>query len=306
MYKIFSAAVTAAALLTALVPAPAQAAQAGSTQTLRASEAAQTAANSAAAALPAPVPCKGCWRPALNTSWQWQLAAPPTKPFLDVQMYDIDGFEARDGAVVKALKAAKPGRGVVCYISAGSYEDWRPDAKSFPASVLGKKVEGWPGERWLDIRQYKGQLGKIMEARLDMCDKAGFDAVEPDLIDGFTNDTGFPLTGADQLAYNVWLANEAHERGMSIALKNDVEQIPQLLPYYDFALNEECWSHDECTTAQNEDYGYDQFVKAGKAVFQVEYELPASRFCARSNAQNFNSLVKNWDLDAKRTPCRGK
>ncbi|MFI7441943.1 endo alpha-1,4 polygalactosaminidase [Nonomuraea indica] len=306
MYKIFSAAVTAAALLTALVPAPAQAAQAGSTQTLRASEAVQTAANSAAAALPAPVPCKGCWRPALNTSWQWQLAAPPTKPFLDVQMYDIDGFEARDGAVVKALKAAKPGRGVVCYISAGSYEDWRPDAKSFPASVLGKKVEGWPGERWLDIRQYKGQLGKIMEARLDMCDKAGFDAVEPDLIDGFTNDTGFPLTGADQLAYNVWLANEAHERGMSIALKNDVEQIPQLLPYYDFALNEECWSHDECTTAQNEDYGYDQFVKAGKAVFQVEYELPASRFCARSNAQNFNSLVKNWDLDAKRTPCRGK
>ncbi|WP_219601621.1 endo alpha-1,4 polygalactosaminidase [Nonomuraea indica] len=306
MYKIFSAAVTAAALLTALVPAPAQAAQAESTQTLRAAEAVQTAANSAAAALPAPVPCKGCWRPALNTSWQWQLAAPPTKPFLDVQMYDIDGFEARDGAVVKALKAAKPGRGVVCYISAGSYEDWRPDAKSFPASVLGKKVEGWPGERWLDIRQYKGQLGKIMEARLDMCDKAGFDAVEPDLIDGFTNDTGFPLTGADQLAYNVWLANEAHERGMSIALKNDVEQIPQLLPYYDFALNEECWSHDECTTAQNEDYGYDQFVKAGKAVFQVEYELPASRFCARSNAQNFNSLVKNWDLDAKRTPCRGK
>ncbi|MFG3439358.1 endo alpha-1,4 polygalactosaminidase [Nonomuraea sp. NPDC047897] len=313
MHKIFSATVTAAALLSALLPAPAQATQAvQATQTVPAAQGdradrAGSAAAVATAALPAPVPCKGCWRPALNTSWQWQLDSAPTKPFLDVQMYDIDGFEARDGAVVKALKAAKPGRGVVCYISAGSYEDWRPDAKSFPASVLGKKLDGWPGERWLDIRQYKGPLGKIMEARLDMCKKAGFDAVEPDLIDGFSNDTGFPLTGAHQLAYNVWLANEAHERGMSIALKNDVEQIPQLLPYYDFALNEECWSHDECTTAQNGgDYGYDQFVKAGKAVFQVEYELPAGRFCARSNAQNFNSLVKNWDLDAKRTPCRGR
>ncbi|MBB6343842.1 hypothetical protein FHU36_000351 [Nonomuraea muscovyensis] len=297
MHKIFSAAVAAVALLAVLLPAPAHAAR---------DERVASAAATQAAALPAPVPCEGCWRPALNTSWQWQLDSPPTKPFLDVQMYDIDGFEARDGVVVKALKAAKPGRGVVCYISAGSYENWRPDARSFPAAVLGKKLDGWPGERWLDIRQYKGPLGKIMEARLDMCKKAGFDAVEPDLIDGYVNDTGFPLTGADQLAYNAWLANEAHERGMSIALKNDVTQIPQLLPYYDFALNEECWANDECTTAQNGRYGYDQFVKAGKAVFQVEYELPVGEFCARSNAQNFNSLLKNWDLDAKRVPCRGK
>ncbi|MBN6053995.1 endo alpha-1,4 polygalactosaminidase, partial [Nonomuraea sp. RK-328] len=100
------------------------------------------------------------------------------------------------------------------------------------------------------------------------------------------NDTGFPLSASDQLAYNAWLANEAHRRGLSVALKNDVEQIPRLLPYYDFALNEECWSNAECTTAQNDgEYGYDQFVQAGKAVFQVEYALPVSRFCPRSNAQ---------------------
>lgn len=264
-------------------------------------------ATSPAASLPAPVACAGCWKPAVETSWQWQLSSLPAKPFLDVQMYDIDGFEAKSGAIVKELKADKPGRGVVCYISAGSREDWRPDAAKFPASVLGKEVDGWKGERWLDIRQYDGPLGDIMKARLDMCKAAGFDAVEPDLVDGFESDTGFPLKASDQLAYNTWFANETHKRGMSVALKNDIEQIPQLLPYFDFAVNEECWSNSECTTAQNGgDHGYDQFVKAGKAVFQVEYDLATSKFCARSNAQNFNSLLKDLDLTAKRTACRGR
>ncbi|MGW3344345.1 endo alpha-1,4 polygalactosaminidase [Nonomuraea rubra] len=276
--------VSAAALAaTALVPATAQ----------------------AATALPAPVACDGCWKPALNTSWEWRLSSLPAKPFLDVQMYDIDGFAAAEsGTIVKALKAARPGRKLVCYISAGSHEDWRPDAGQFPAGVLGKPLDEWEGERWLDIRQYTGKLGEIMKARLDMCKAAGFDAVEPDNVDAYTNDSGFPLKAADQLAYNAWFANEAHKRGLSVGLKNDVAQIPRLLPYFDFAVNEQCWQYSECTTAQNGTYGYDQFVKAGKAVFQVEYELRTSQFCARSNAQNFNSLKKTYDLDGTRTACR--
>jgi hypothetical protein len=259
----------------------------------------------AATALPAPVACDGCWKPALNTSWEWRLSSLPAKPFLDVQMYDIDGFAAAEnGTIVKALKAAKPGRKLVCYISAGSHEDWRPDADRFPSGVLGKPLDEWEGERWLDIRQYTGKLGEIMKARLDMCKAAGFDAVEPDNVDAYTNDSGFPLKAADQLAYNAWFANEAHKRGLSVGLKNDVAQIPQLLPYFDFAVNEQCWQYSECTTAQNGTYGYDQFVKAGKAVFHVEYELKTSQFCARSNAQNFNSLKKTYDLDGTRTACR--
>ncbi|WP_165960094.1 endo alpha-1,4 polygalactosaminidase [Nonomuraea longispora] len=59
------------------------------------------------------------------------------------------------------------------------------------------------------------------------------------------------------------------------------------------------------TTAQNGDYGYDRFVKAGKAVFQVEYNLEPSAFCPRSNAQNFNALKKTYELGAYRVPCRG-
>jgi hypothetical protein len=66
-------------------------------------------------------------------------------------------------------------------------------------------------------------LESIMEARLDMCKAEGFDGIEPDNVDGFLNDTGFPLTYEDQLRYNIWLADKAHERGLSIGLKNDMD-----------------------------------------------------------------------------------
>ena len=56
-------------------------------------------------------------------------------------MYDIDLFD-NDASVVAALHAQ--GRKVVCYISVGTWEDWRPDAGDFSAPVMGKGYEGWP------------------------------------------------------------------------------------------------------------------------------------------------------------------
>ncbi|MEV5708510.1 endo alpha-1,4 polygalactosaminidase [Actinoallomurus sp. NPDC052274] len=256
-----------------------------------------------AATLPSPVSCGGCWKPALNTSWQWQLKSVPSAPYLDVAMYDIDGFDAT-AADVANLHSSRSGRKVVCYISAGTYENWRSDAGDFPSSVLGSNVDNWPGERWLDIRQYGGTLGTILTKRMDMCKAKGFDAIEFDNVDGYTNKPGFPLTATDQLNFNTWLANEAHKRGLSAGLKNDIDQLQTLQPYFDWALNEECWANDECTTAQT-GYGYDKYVAAGKAVFNVEYTLSTSKFCTKANAQNFNSLKKNLDLDAYRVPCRG-
>jgi hypothetical protein len=258
---------------------------------------------SEAATRPAPVSCSGCWKPALNTSWQWQLSSVPSAPYLDVTMYDIDGFDATASDVAQ-LHSTKAGRKVVCYVSAGTYEDWRPDAGDFPAGVLGNDVDGWAGERWLDVRQYNGALGTVLKKRMDMCRSKGFDAIEFDNVDGYTNDPGFPLTANDQLNYNTWLANEAHARGLSAGLKNDIGQLKALQPYFDWALNEECWKYGECTTAQT-GYGYDKYVAAGKAVFNVEYDLATSKFCPKANTQNFNSLKKKLDLDAYRVPCRG-
>jgi hypothetical protein len=241
--------------------------------------------------IPDPVPCPGCYAPALRTSWQWQLQG-PIDTSVDVDMFDVDGFDVT-GATVDDLHAA--GSSVVCYISAGSWENWRPDAGDFPERVKGRS-NGWPGEKWLDIRKI-GVLGPIMKARLDICASKGFDAVEFDNVDGYQNRTGFPLTGADQLAYNVFLANQAHRRGLSAVLKNDLGQIRALLPYFDFALNEQCHQYHECDRLS-------RFVKAGKAVFGVEYKLAKSEFCPQSNAANFNFLKKKLSLRVWRSPCR--
>jgi len=208
-------------------------------------------------------------------------------------MYDIDLFDT--GATVVASLHAK-GRKVVCYFSAGSFEDWRPDAALFPASVKGRALDGWPGENWLDIREIS-VVGPIMEARMDLCKAKGFDAIEPDNIDGYANASGFALTYQDQLNYNMFLANAAHKRGLSIGLKNDLDQVGDLLPHFDWALNEECFQYNECNLLA-------PFVNAGKAVFTVEYGLSTSSFCPQANSMNLNSLKKNLDLDVYRVACR--
>lgn len=254
---------------------------------------------------PSPVSCGSCWHPALKTSWNWVLSTVPKAPYRSVAMYDIDGFDA-SASDVTALHSA--GIKAVCYLSAGTYENWRSDASQFPAAVLGSDVDGWAGEKWLDVRniqQSGSALHSIMDARLDMCKQKGFDAVELDNVDGYNNSSGFSLTAADQLYYDATLANDSHSRGLSVLQKNDNEQIPDLLPYFDGALNEQCNQYKECTTAQNGDYGLNQYVAAGKPVFQAEYSLATSKFCSADNTNNFNGVRFALDLDdSVFQPCR--
>lgn len=147
----------------------------------------------------------------------------------------------------------------------------------------------------MDVRRW-GVLGPIMRARLEVCSEKGFDAVEFDNVDGWSNRTGFPLSRADQLRYNARLANEAHLRGMAALLKNDVEQAVKLEPYFDGALNEECFSWHECERLS-------PFTEAGKPVFAVEYEMGKAQFCPLAAELQINAMRKKWALGAWRDPC---
>jgi hypothetical protein len=251
----------------------------------------------AAAALPAPVGCPNCWHPPLRLSWNWVLSNVPTSPYRNVAMYDIDGFNATAANVTSLHNAGKK---VVCYLSAGSYENWRSDAGQFPAAILGKNLDGWPGEKWLDVRDVSragSVLAQIMSTRMDMCRTKGFDAIEFDNVDGYQNSTGFSLTAAQQATYNVFLANGAHQRGLSAVLKNDLDQVGTLLPYFDMVLNEECNAFSECGPLG-------QFVRAGKPAFNAEYASSTS-FCSADNAANINGVNFSLDLDdSKFQPCR--
>jgi hypothetical protein len=272
----------------------------------------------------APVSCTGCWLPTVQSRWQYQLqgvvayastggintviSAPPKRGGAAVspQVWDFDLYvdQAVSGnnttlntAGVNAVHAR--GGHAICYLSAGTWENWRADAAQFPASVLGSK-NGWPGEKWLDIRQIS-VLGPIMTARVQKCKQAGFDGVEFDNVDGYANRTGFPLTAADQLAYNTYLANLAHQNGLSAALKNDLGQLSELKPYFDYAINEQCMQYKEC------DYpppGLPDWTASGKAVFEVEYKTSTLN-CPKSNGWNFNAILKDLNLfDTPWTPCR--
>lgn len=237
-------------------------------------------------------PLDAAWQPSPHTSWQWQLTGTIDTSY-DVEMYDIDLFDASQ-SVIDQLHG--DGRTVICYFSAGSWEDWRSDAGDFPESVKGKDLDGWADEKWLDISQLD-DLGPIMEERLDLAVSKGCDGVEPDNVDGYANDTGFPLTYQDQLDYNLWLSTAAHARDLSVGLKNDLDQIPDLVAAFDWALNEQCFQYDECASLR-------PFITAGKAVFGVEYYGLTGSFCPDANDMDFDWLKKNLDLDAWRYSCR--
>jgi hypothetical protein len=115
-------------------------------------------------------------------------------------------------------------------------------------------------------------------------------------MDGYRNDTGFPLTAADQLRYNRLVARLAHDRGLAVGLKNDLDQIPELVGDFDFAVNEQCAQYGECGALK-------PFVDADKAVFHVEYEVPTGRFCPESRRLKLSSLLKKYELGAWRREC---
>jgi hypothetical protein len=234
------------------------------------------------------------WKPGVQLTWQWQLDGNLNTSF-EVDVYDIDLFD-NDANAMSSLHTA--GRKIICYINVGSWEDWRPDANLFPTEVLGNNYEGWPGEKWLDIRRID-LLAPILRDRFDLCKSKGFDAIEPDNIDGYANKTGFPLTYQDQLHFNIWLANEAHTRGLGIGLKNDDTQVDDLLSYFDWALTEDCYDQGWCDKMS-------PFIVAGKPVFMAEYTdtgVTLSEFCPLAATLQFNPVLKNRILDAWRETC---
>ncbi|PWN32697.1 family 114 glycoside hydrolase, partial [Meira miltonrushii] len=148
----------------------------------------------------------------------------------------------------------------ICYFSAGSYEDWRPDAKKFHKKDLGAPLEGWQGESWLNVRS--ANVHNIMKARLDLAVKKGCNAVDPDNVDGYNNNNGLNLTKKDAINYVNFLAKEAHKRKLAIGLKNAGEIVAKMVDVMDFSVNEQCEQYNECKT-------FSPFIKKNKPVFHV-------------------------------------
>jgi hypothetical protein len=226
------------------------------------------------------------WKSAAGTTWQWQIGGGTIDPTLAVQVFDIDWEQ--EASVVASLHGA--GKKVICYVSVGSWEDWRPDAASFPAAVIGSDYPGWPGEKFVDIRA--DALRTIMAKRFDVCQQKGFDALEPDNMDVFEAPSGFPLTRSDGVSYALWLAGQSHQRGMAIVQKNASSIVADIRASYDGALTEDCYADGWCADMQ-------PYIDANQPVFACEYTTSIfSAVCTWGKPRKYSFILKNQNLDA--------
>jgi hypothetical protein len=251
-----------------------------------------TPIDTATPAIDAPDSGLAIWHPTPGTSWQWQITG-TIDTTVDAKVFDIDLFDSSD-ATIADLHGK--GRKVICYFDT-AYEPGRPDSARFTSAVLGNAIKGWPGQRWVDVRS--DVVKSIMTDRMDLAVKKHCDGVEPDDVDGYANDPGFPITAADNLVFLRFLSKEAHARGLAVGLKNDLDQVKDLVVDFDFAVNEECFSFSECDLLK-------PFITARKSVFQTEYgdESLKTTICPKSIALDFDTLIKKLDLDAWRVSCR--
>jgi len=266
------------------------------------------------------------WSPAPGTSWQWQIVGRIGR-LRGVDMYDVDLQDAVPSARmvrVRGFGSARWPRGVnagivkrlhsrgkiaICYLDTGAWERYRPDARLFPRSVIGRST-GWSGERWLDIRRSAwSRFAPIIWARLRLARSIGCDGVEPDENNPLGNHPGFAIRKRAERRWYLKVAREAHARGLSVGMKNGVEVLDRrMAKAFDWSLNEECFYYHECGREQ-------PFIDAGKAVFQTEYvddwkhrglRTPAAiarRVCPASRQMAFSTLVKRRVPDAGFVRC---
>ena len=234
------------------------------------------------------------------------------------QVFDIDfqtdafctggTITSENAAAVAAIHAN--GAHAICYVDAGTAESFRPDYPAYVnfnnqsgGALFGKPVGGFRNEFWLNINNNKGQrdfiLGQVGK-RLDRCVADGFDAVEFDNVDAYQNKTGLSISADTQLVFDSALANLAHSKGLTAGLKNDLGQLSDLKPYFDFAINEQCFQYRECNFPAP---GLPDWTASGKAVFNVEYKASAVN-CALAASYQISSIYKTVDLfDQPWTPC---
>ena len=231
-------------------------------------------------------------RPAIDVSWQVQLSG-NFDASIDVALYyiDLDNLTSTERTAL-----SNSGRHLACYVSAGSYEPWRPDAALFPATVIGNALADYPDEHWLDIRSTA--VTSLMVARLDQFVSSGCNSVAVANVTTSGENTGFDVTATDQTNYLAWLSNEIHRRGLLAGLATAEDRLGAMEPLFDWAYAQSCWVDNHCS-----DYG--PFITAAKAVLAVEFgdATTAPTICSGVAGTGVDLLIKPQDLGASRVAC---
>ena len=260
-----------------------------------------------------------------NRTWNYSIYNLINLYSVDVETYHVD-MDSISNVSIAHLHSYN--KSVSCYINFGTVWNYTSDIDLFTPNMLGNLGDNWQ-EYYVNITDMdvKYIMFKRLEAaKLKGCDSIDTDNVDiyrkdieyqtshkkssisgsrlskspisredkvsirrerflPHDIGG----SGFNLTYNDQVIYNRWIADTAHAFGMKITLKNDLDQIVDLLPYFDGIISEECEKYDECDKMT-------PFVIANKPVFGVIYNMTDKAGCERMNQMNFNFILKEPGL----------
>lgn len=226
----------------------------------------------------------------MGQKWDIQLPSADfrTGSLESVQIIDVAIFVVTREQIQEHHRA---NRKVICYMNAGASETWMEDNGKFPPSAVGNGYDGYPEERWLDVRDRT--VRKIMQDRILLARDIGCDAIDPDNVDGSEQETGFPLTAADSLDFIKFLAQFAHDQGLAFGLKNYVDHVAELADLVDFAVNESCTEFGECAK-------YKPLLEMGKPVFAISYEDKAAA-CKDAADLKLDMLHKDKELSGSLT-----
>lgn len=173
---------------------------------------------------------------------------------VDVVTLELDQIEEAGGRILVDYAHSK-GVKVIAYISEG-HEKWRSDASQYPEEAKGGAIKctplsggcplsgRWTGEAWGNPTK-EAWFG-FMAKRLDRIVAVGADGAEPDNMDQNSNDVGFSITMAQNVAAQKRLAGMAHDRNLAIFQKNALEMSKQLVDTFDGLYNESCHDNEEC------------------------------------------------------------
>jgi endo-alpha-1,4-polygalactosaminidase (GH114 family) len=238
------------------------------------------------------------WKPVNGVSFDWDLDDLNAQDHFEADVVDVDAFTT-SAEQVAALHAQ--GKKVIAYISVGTLENDRPDAGLLPKEVIGKVYPEWTEEKWVDIREPE-KLKPWLNSRFRMIINKGFDAIEPDNLDSFDNETGFNITESDTRRYCDFLISLAHQNGLGIGQKNVPGLASDFAAKFDWLLTEDAFE-------QGWQEQVKPFIDLKKPVFSVEYTDMTTEatfeniFCPKAKVLKVYAVLKRRDLDKWSFAC---
>jgi len=237
------------------------------------------------------------WKPPAGVKWNWILGENPNKLSVPKGEYEVIDIDLDNVTAETVSKYHNLGLKVICYFSAGTYEPFRGASQEMlkVEGLVMTKMKDWD-ENWLDFR--KEGIKPFMTERMDLAVQKGCDGVEFDNVDAFANTKWpDPLTANDQITFNRWLAQEAHNRNLAAGLKNCVGLLNNLVNDFDFAINESCSSYTECPR-------YSVFLNQNKPVFTALYGLITDvkftdKICSQIQNLPLSIIIKDPDQSLK-------